>query len=119
MQREDGGPAHPTRPQARPTLTLQELLQLLCIGPLLRVLHQGVGHARQMAHVAFPRAPCGPGERETRAGLGLRQPLPPPPPWPRTPCSLHAVVLLPGGQDALHQAAALQQLWGWGGVQWV
>lgn len=37
----------------------------------------------------------------------------------RTPCSLHAVVLLPGGQDALHQAAALQQLWGWGSVHWV
>ena len=78
VQREDRGPARPTHPQAHPVLTLQELLQLLCIGPLLQVLHQGVGHARQMAHVAFPRAPCGPGERETRAGLRLRRPPPAP-----------------------------------------
>lgn len=52
-------PAPP--PQGSPHLTLQQLPQLLCIGPLLCVLHQGVGHSRQVAHVAFPRAPCRPG----------------------------------------------------------
>lgn len=44
-------------------LTLQQLPQLLSIGPLLRVLHQGIGYSGQVAHVAFPGPPCRPGQK--------------------------------------------------------
>lgn len=48
---------------------------------------------------------------------GHRQTLCPPPRFPGRKArahSLHTIILLPGCQDALYQAALLQQLWGRG-----
>lgn len=96
----DEAPVSPaaSHPPLPPALTLQELPQLLSVGPLLRVLHQGIGHSRQVAHVASPRAPHRP---EERAELQLEAGVPPGQAkgWGNSLC---AVVLLPGCQDALH-----------------
>lgn len=59
------GVKYPPNPTTLPALialclTLQQLPQLLGIWPLLRVLHQGIGHPGQVAHVALPWATPGP-----------------------------------------------------------